>query len=258
MRGRIVMDSARASAAGGRDLELLTVEGVCAVAKSFYEQGGCETALSKADALLKLCDEAGGFSVERLRAQRELRIFKDAPDQDIEEVAAAEEETAYVDPVMMDQDTPLVLFAAYGEGEEDVSPLSAILPKTDPMRLEIERCPLLLLCHPRLDARLSARIQPPHGLRMIQEMRRHEALQGREEGMGGGGRSPETRRPLMKEVLCFGEDSTHVAANKACIARLVFYAQTTSTLIRSILPQPFFQTSTREAPPRQRRIQLLF
>ena len=67
MRGRIVMDSARASAAGERDLELLTVEGVCAVAKSFCEQGGSETALSKADALLKLCDEAGGFSVERLR-----------------------------------------------------------------------------------------------------------------------------------------------------------------------------------------------
>ena len=107
----------------------------------------------------------------------------------------------------MDADMPLALFAASSE---------PIVPRDDVgLRETILRCPLLLLGQTQLVDRVLARIQPPHGLGMLREMRRH----------GGEVKSPETRSVLMDEVLVFGSqvgEASHVAANKALIANLMF------------------------------------
>ena len=209
LKNRIALESSKSKP--DEPVDLLTEDGLLKVATEFY-RNKAEKAVDPVQlvtALLKLCDTAGNFSISRLRAQKEMRIFQEVDEADLEAVKDEAVES-FIDNVMMDVDTPLSLFSAAAD---------PILPHGE-LRQTLIRCPLLLLGQTELVEKLLARIQPPHGLGMLRAMRRHAS----ESGLGPV-RSPETREPLMDEVLVFGSnvgETTHVAANKALISKLIF------------------------------------
>jgi hypothetical protein len=216
-RTRLIMDrsarlmAAAADASDAPDASARTVadavQHVTALAREFY--GDRVEDPSKKDPtqeLLDLCDSAGSFSLDRLKLARDARIFKTTPvAPPVADIPAEEYDSssdAYVDPITMDVDMPVGLFTE-GQG--------VLAAESDAVRAEIARNPLKLVCYPRVVDALRARVLRPYGLQTLRGMREH-----------GMGTHPETRAPMMREVLCFGSDAAHEASSKACLARLMY------------------------------------
>jgi hypothetical protein len=146
--------------------------------------------------LVSLCNT--NTNLQLARFERNYKHIENTPIANIEIV----EDCEYEDPVMMDNDMPVICFA-------DADPLFE--SESDEIRKDIERCPLNLLKHQHLVDKILDRIVPIHGISFLKTY----------ESMNYDFSSPETRRPMMRQVLCMGNHPSHTKANKACIAMLL-------------------------------------
>lgn len=190
----------------------LTYDSVCKVALDWYNQTATLDLSGMVSRLVNLCSTTS----QDLSAARFERNYKhvQAVQVGADEIATVEVCENYEDPILMDKDMPVVLFSS-----EPVSVLGTI--QNDDIRREIERCPLNLLKYDFLIDAISKRINPVHGLRFCKEYLKAGRYDYYYDDENKDFISPETRKPLMKEILCLSTDATHTKANKACIAKLL-------------------------------------
>ncbi|NBX51201.1 hypothetical protein EBT25_15045, partial [bacterium] len=225
MQKRIIANSASAAKDDELTLDAAAIE-KCAV--DWYNNATGLDISGMISRLVNMCSTTS-HDLRLARFERSYKAIESVQvgDSDDTTIAVVEEICAdYEDPVLMDKDMPVVLFM---QGPGVLTGLD-----NDEIRREIERCPLNLLKYDFLVDAISKRINPVHGLRFCREYLASTKGQttyyddyysdedGPDFGNGGGEFvSPETRKPLMKEIMCLSVHESHTRANKACIAKLL-------------------------------------
>jgi hypothetical protein len=190
----------------------------------FAEAGGGPAQLNAIiNRFLLVCDSVGIYSTALLNTGRGVRArVEDAPDMaaladTVERVIIEDgaDDAAYVCPITLDHDTPVLWLAAIdGDGALSSSLRPALLSTVD--KADVERattCPLHALDSAVLVERIAASLQPSTGLAAAARV-----LDADEDD--GGNRNPMTRRDTGT-IISLGITEADIKAGNAAIHRWV-------------------------------------